>query len=105
MATPLSIFWTLWRERKKIVFEGVDISINKMKSTFLSNLWSWVNMYCLERPRSLCVGGFFVLDGLLMAFWCLVCGWLVVFFPCFPVEGPIVFPVYFGFSMGSFWWF
>ena len=50
---PLCIFWTLWQERIKIAFEGVDISINRMKSTFLSNLWSWVNMYCLERPRSL----------------------------------------------------
>ena len=53
MAALLRIFWTLWRERNKFVFEGVDISINRMKSTFLSNVWSWVNMHCAERPRSL----------------------------------------------------
>ena len=53
MAAPLCIFRTLWQEKNKIAFEGVDISINMMKSTFLSNLWCWVNMYCAERPRSL----------------------------------------------------
>ena len=53
MAAPLYIFWTLWQERNRLVFEGVDISINRMKSTFLSNFWSWVNLHHVERPRSL----------------------------------------------------
>ena len=53
MAAPLCIFWTLWQERNRLVFEGVDISINRIKSTFLSNLWSWVNLCSVERPRSL----------------------------------------------------
>ena len=35
------------------MFEGGDISINRMKSIFISNLWSWVNMLCVERPKSL----------------------------------------------------
>ena len=38
MIAPLCIFWTLWRERNRLVFEGVNISINRMKSTFLCNL-------------------------------------------------------------------
>ena len=50
---PLCIFWTLWQERNRLVFEGADISINRLKSTFLSNLRSWVNLYGVERPRSL----------------------------------------------------
>ena len=74
MVAPLCIFWTLWQERNKIEFEGVDISINMMKSTFLSNLWCWVNMYCAERPRSLI--DFFGLDGLLMSFL-VSCVWVV----------------------------
>ena len=53
MIAPLCIFWTLWWERNRLVFEGVNISINRMKSTFLCNLWSWVNLYSVERPRSL----------------------------------------------------
>ena len=53
MATPFCISWTIWRERNILVFEDVTISINRMKSTFLCNLWSWVNLYSVERPRSL----------------------------------------------------
>ena len=61
MVGPLCIFG-LYSRKNRFVFEGVDISINRMKSTFLSNLWSWVNVHCVERPRSLI--DFFVLDGL-----------------------------------------
>ena len=53
MVAPQCIFWTIWRERNRVVFEDVNISINRMKSTFLCNLWSWVNLYSVERPRSL----------------------------------------------------
>ena len=53
MAVPLCIFWTIWWERNSLVFEDVNISINRMNSTFLCNLWSWVNLYSVERPRSL----------------------------------------------------
>ena len=43
----------MWRERNKLVFEDVNISINRMESTLLCNLWSWVNLYSIERPMSL----------------------------------------------------
>ena len=46
MAAPLCIFRTLWRERNRFVFEGVDISINRMKSTFLSNLYG-LGLICI----------------------------------------------------------
>ena len=42
----------LWQEGNKLVFEGVDISINRMKSSFLCNLWSLVNLYSVEGLRS-----------------------------------------------------
>ena len=48
-----AFFWTIWRERNRLVFEDVNISVNRVKSTFLYNLWSWVNLYSVERPRSL----------------------------------------------------
>ena len=46
MAAPLCILWTVWRERNKIVFDNVNMSINRMKTYFLSNLWSWALVYC-----------------------------------------------------------
>ena len=53
MAAPLCIFWTIWRERNRLVFEDVIISINMMKSTFLCSLLSSVNLHSVERPRPL----------------------------------------------------
>ena len=53
MAAPLCIFWTIWWERNILVFEDVNISINIMKYTFLCDLWCWVKLCNVERPRSL----------------------------------------------------
>ena len=36
-----------------MVFDNVNMSINRMKTYFLSNLWSWENLYIVEMPRSL----------------------------------------------------
>ena len=51
--SPLCIFWTILWERNRLAFEDVNISVNRMKYTFLCNLWSWVNLYSVGRPRSL----------------------------------------------------
>ena len=48
--------------RNKLVLKDVNISVNWMKSTFLCDLWSWVNLYSVERLRSLV--DFFDLGGL-----------------------------------------
>ena len=53
MEAPLCIFWTIWRERNRPGFEDVIISINRMKFTFLCNLWSSVNLHNVERLKSL----------------------------------------------------
>ena len=50
MAVPLCICWTIWRNR--LVFDNVDISIIRMKLVFLCNLWSWGNLYIVDRSRS-----------------------------------------------------
>ena len=60
--SPLCIFWTIWWERNRLVFEDVNISVNRMKSTFLCNLWSWVNLYSVE--RSMFLVDFFNLGGI-----------------------------------------
>ena len=53
MAAPLDIFWTIWCERNRIVFDNGAISIHWMKSSCLCNLYSWTNLYIIDRPRSL----------------------------------------------------
>ena len=45
--------WTICRQRNRIAFDNEDISVNRMKSSFLCNLWSWTNLYIVDRPRSL----------------------------------------------------
>ena len=53
MATPLTLFWTIWHERNNIAFDDREFSAQRMKALFLCNYWSWTNMYMANRPRSL----------------------------------------------------
>ena len=36
MATPLSIFWSIWRERNYIAFENKDFSTQRMKASLFA---------------------------------------------------------------------
>ena len=45
MAAPLCLFWTLGRERNRVVFDNGVTNAQKIKSNFLSNLWNWTNLY------------------------------------------------------------
>ena len=49
MVAPLCIFWTLWLERNRVVFENEAPSTHRMKSFFLFTLWSWAKVYTLIR--------------------------------------------------------
>ena len=51
----------------------MDISIIRMKSVFLCNLWSWGNFYIVDGPRSLI--DFFVLVAVSEVFLGVVEGW------------------------------
>ena len=51
MEAPLCIFLDNMVGRIVLVFEDVNISVIRMKCTFLCNLWSWVNLNRVERPR------------------------------------------------------
>ena len=53
MAFPLMIFWTIWRERKSIVFNNNVFSARRMKSSFLYHFWSWTYLYIVDKPSSL----------------------------------------------------
>ena len=41
MAAPICIFWTIWREGNRVVFEDVVPSAIRMKNSFVLALWSW----------------------------------------------------------------
>ena len=52
-AAPLCLFWMVWRERNRVAFENEDLSIQRMKFSFVSNLWSWSKCCNVDRPNSL----------------------------------------------------
>ena len=52
MAAPLCLFWTLWRERNRAVFDNGVTNAQKIKSNFLSNLWNWKILYSVVSTNS-----------------------------------------------------
>ena len=53
MASPLCLFWTLWRERNRVVFDNGVTNTQKIKANFLSNMWNWTNLYSVANTTSL----------------------------------------------------
>ena len=50
---PLCIFWTVWKERNRSAFRGDSLAIQKLKNSFVCNLWSWARVYMGEESSSL----------------------------------------------------
>ena len=50
---PLYIFWMLWNERNRLAFRGGVLAIQKLKNSFLCNLWRWARLYSGESSLSL----------------------------------------------------
>ena len=44
MTAPLCFFWTIWLERNGIASNNKEFSMQRMKSSFVCNLWSWTNL-------------------------------------------------------------
>ena len=40
-AAPLCIFWTMWKKKNLIMFDNEELSIQRLKISFVCNLWSW----------------------------------------------------------------
>ena len=53
MAAPLCIFWTLWLEMNRVIFENEAPSAHRMKSFFLFTLWSWAKVYMVDNVDTL----------------------------------------------------
>ena len=49
---PLYIFWTVWKERNRLAFRGGVLDIQKLKNSFVYNLWSWTRSYIGEESPS-----------------------------------------------------
>ena len=50
---PLSIFWMVWKEMNRLAFRGGSLAIQKLKNSFVCNLWSWGRLYIGEESSSL----------------------------------------------------
>ena len=50
----LCIFWPVWKERNRLTFGGGrSLAIQKLKNSFVCNLWSWARVYIGEESSSL----------------------------------------------------
>ena len=50
---PLCIFWTVWKERNRLAFKGGVVNIQRLKSSFVCNLWNWAKVHLGEESFSL----------------------------------------------------
>ena len=53
IAAPLCLFWAIWKERNRIAFENKELSIHRMKSSFVYNFWVWTKSIVDEGPLPL----------------------------------------------------
>ena len=61
---PLCIFFlSMWKERNRIVFKHGDLVVQRLKYSFVYNLWSW-NMVFLDEEVHSIIDFFFRMDGL-----------------------------------------
>ena len=76
LAVPLCLFWNLWRARNRLVFENEVSSAQRIKANFVSNLWTWANLYSGDNAH-------FVLGFLTWLEVGRVFGFVFCFFFCF----------------------
>ncbi|RVW51258.1 hypothetical protein CK203_075425 [Vitis vinifera] len=52
-AAPLCIFWAVWKERNRIAFDNEELSIHRLKNSFVCNLWLWTKSVVNDGPLPL----------------------------------------------------
>ena len=52
---PLCISWTVWKERNRIAFREGSLAVQRLKNSFVYNLWIWNRLY-LGEEASLLIG-------------------------------------------------
>ena len=49
-AAPLHIFWTVWKTINRLAFKDDELSIQRLKYSFLFSLWSEAKLFIVECP-------------------------------------------------------
>ena len=50
-AVPLCLFWAIWKERNRVVFDDEAFSKSRLKSCFLFSFSSWAGLlFDVEHP-------------------------------------------------------
>ena len=52
-ASPLCLFWTVWKARNKVASEEEELSIQRLKSSFVYFLWSETKLSIKDGPSTL----------------------------------------------------
>ena len=52
-ASPLCLFWTVWKARNKVAFEEEELSIQRLKNSFIYFLWSETKLSIKDGPSTL----------------------------------------------------
>ena len=52
-AAPLHIFWTVWKTRNRLAFKDDELSIQRLKYSFLLSLWSEAKLFIVECPLTM----------------------------------------------------
>ena len=52
-SSPLCLFWTVWKTRNKVTFEEIELSIQRLKSSFVYLLWLETKMSIKDGPSTL----------------------------------------------------
>ena len=50
---PLHIFWTVWKTRNRLTFKDNELSIQKLKYSFILSLWYEAKLFLVECSQSL----------------------------------------------------
>ena len=49
----LCIFWMVWKEMNRLAFREGSLAVQKLKNSFVCDLWSWARLYIGEELFSL----------------------------------------------------
>ena len=50
---PLCIFWLVWKKINMLVLGNEELLLQRLKNSFVCNLWSWVRVSIVLNPSSL----------------------------------------------------
>ena len=52
IVAPLCLFWILWRVKNRLVLKNEVTYAERIKTNFVSNLWTWANQYSVDHTNN-----------------------------------------------------